>query len=146
MTKINWGRVVAGGLVAAVLCFLTDGFLHEKVLGADWQALFAALRATPPGHEPSAFAYFALYDLGRGLVSVCVYAAMRARTGPGPMTAACAGVVVWIAISVTTPAQYIPLGLMSTAIWLKGAAYQLVTSVVATIAGAALYKEGPTAS
>ena len=62
------------------------------------------------------------------------------------MTAACAGVVVWIAISVTTPAQYIPLGLMSTAIWLKGAAYQLVTSVVATIAGAALYKEGPTAS
>jgi hypothetical protein len=49
--------------------------------------------------------------------------------------------VAWLGLSVTTPAQFIPPGFLSTALWIKAAAFQLVTSIVATIAGAALYKE-----
>lgn len=141
MSGINWGRVLGGGLLAAVLCFLSDGFLHEKLLHADWQALFAALRIPEPTHESGGLGWFALYDLGRGLMAVFTYAAIRPRFGAGPKTAACAGVVIWIVASLTTPAQFIPLGFLSTALWLKAAAYQLVTSILATIAGAALYKE-----
>jgi hypothetical protein len=145
VSGMNWGRVLGGGLLAAVLCFMSDGFLHEKLLHADWQALFAGLHIPEPGHENGGLAHFALYDLGRGLLALFLYAAMRPRFGPGPKTAACAGVVAWIAISVTTPAQFIPLGFLSTALWIKAAAYQLVTSIVATLAGAALYKESPAA-
>jgi hypothetical protein len=42
---------------------------------------------------------------------------------------------------VTGPAQFIPLGFFSTALWLKVGAFHLVTSIVATVAGAAIYKE-----
>lgn len=70
-----------------------------------------------------------------------LYAAIRPRFGPGPGTAACAGTIAWLAISLTTPAQFIPLGFLSTGLWLKAAAFQLVTQIVATIAGAALYRE-----
>jgi hypothetical protein len=141
VSGINWVRVLGGGLLAAVLCFVTDGFLHEKLLHADWQAVFAALHAPEPTHESGGLGWFALYDLGRGLVALFLYAAMRPRFGPGPKTAACAGTVAWLAISLTTPAQFIPLGFLSTGLWIKAAAYQLVTSILATLAGAALYKE-----
>jgi len=141
VSGINWPRVLAGGVLAAVICFLSDGFLHEKLLHADWQAVYAALRAPEPAHDSSGLAYFALYDLGRGLVALLLYVFMRARLGPGPKTAAWAGVASWIAISVTTPAQFIPLGFFSSALWVKAAAFQLVTSILATLAGAAVYKE-----
>ena len=70
-----------------------------------------------------------------------LYIMMRARMGAGPKTAVWAGVVSWVAFSLTGPAQYIPLGLMSCAVWLKAAGFQLVTSVGAALAGAAPYKE-----
>jgi hypothetical protein len=49
--------------------------------------------------------------------------------------------VVWIAFSLTGPAQFIPLGFFSNALWIKTAGFQLITSIVATLAGAALYKD-----
>jgi hypothetical protein len=128
-------------LLASIIAFLSDGFLHERLLGADWKAIYAGLRATEPDHGARGLLYFAVFELGRGLVSLFVYAAMRASFGPGPKTAALAGVVVWIAFSVTGPAQFIPLGFFSHALWLKAGAYQLVTSILAAIAGAALYRD-----
>jgi hypothetical protein len=70
-----------------------------------------------------------------------VYVLMRGCCGAGPKTAAWSGVVVWLAFSVTGPAQFIPLGFFSHALWLKAGAFQLITSVLGTLAGAALYKE-----
>ncbi|HET6893060.1 MAG TPA: hypothetical protein VFH31_18285 [Pyrinomonadaceae bacterium] len=74
-------------------------------------------------------------------MSIFVYALMRSHFGPGPKTAALAGVAAWFAFSVTGPAQFIPLGFYSNALWIKVAAFQLITSILAAIAGAALYKE-----
>jgi hypothetical protein len=66
---------------------------------------------------------------------------MRPTCKPGPKTAAWAGLIVWIAFSLTGPAQFIPLGFYSNALWMKVGAFQLVTSIVAAIAAAALYKD-----
>lgn len=145
MSGIHWGRALGGSLLAAVICFLSDGFLHEKLLHADWQAVFAALRVPEPTHESGGLGYFMMYDLGRGFLALALYVALRARCGPGPKTAALAGVLSWVALSVTTPVQFIPLGFLSTALWLKAAAFQLVTQILATLAGASLYKESPAA-
>jgi hypothetical protein len=139
--RINWVRVLAGGVLAATIAFLSDGFLHERLLGADWKAVYAGLGISEPEHGSHGLAYFAVFELGRGLVSLFLYAAMRSHFGAGPKTAALAGVVAWIAFSVTGPAQFIPLGFFSHALWVKAGAFQLVTSVLATIAGAALYRE-----
>ena len=141
MYKINWVRVLVGGLVAAVILFLTDGFFHERVVSADWKALFVGLGSAEPQENPVSLVYFAIFELGRGLLSIYLYALMRSCCGPGPKTAALAGLVAWIAFSVTGPAQFIPLGFYSHALWIKVGAFQLVTSIIAAIAGAALYKE-----
>jgi len=141
MYKINWVRVLLGGLVAAVILFLTDGFFHERVVSADWKALYAGLGSAEPQENTVSLVYFAIFELGRGFISIYLYALMRSCCGPGPKTAALAGLVAWIAFSVTGPAQFIPLGFYSHALWIKVGAFQLVTSIIAAIAGAALYKE-----
>lgn len=143
MSRINWGRVTSGGLIAALIAFLTDGFLHEKLLGSDWKAVYDGLRTTPPDHGSMGLVYFAVFELGRGLLSIFLYAALRSHLGPGPRTAAWAGVAAWAAFSITGPAQFIPLGFFSNALWVKVAAFQLVTSILAAIAGAAPYREAP---
>jgi hypothetical protein len=141
MARINWGRLVLGGLVAAIIMFLTDGFIHERIVNTDWHAVYAGLRAAEPEPHGASMVYFALFELGRGFIAMLFYATMRTHFGAGPKTAVLAGIASWIAFSLTGPAQFIPLGFYSTALWMKVGALHLVTSIIATIAGAALYKD-----
>jgi hypothetical protein len=144
MSKINWGRMLSGGVIAAVIAFVTDGLLHERLLGPDWKLVYDNLGASPPEHGSIGVVYFAIFELGRGLVSMFLYVTMRPQFGPGPKTAALAGIVAWVAFSITGPAQFIPLGFFSNALWVKVVAFQLVTSILAAVAGAALYKDAIT--
>jgi hypothetical protein len=141
MARINWGRLILGGLIAAIIMFFTDGFIHEKLVSDEWRAVYAGLRAAEPAAHGSNMIYFALFELGRGFISMLLYVTMRAYFGAGPKTAIIAAVAGWIAFSLTGPAQFIPLGFFSTALWLKVGALHLVTSIVAMLAGAALYKD-----
>lgn len=146
MSKTNWSRLILGGIIATIICFITDGLMHERLLGADWKAVYDNLGIANPEHNSFDIIYFAVFELGRGLVIMFLYVTMRPRCGPGPKTAAWAGVVAWIAFSLTGPAQFIPLKFFSNTLWIKAGAFQLVTSILAAIAGAALYKEAVTAS
>lgn len=144
--SINWGRFIVGGIVASIILFLSDGFLHESIVKADWKAVYAALGAAEPTEGGVSMIYFAVFELGRGFIAMLLYVLMRPICKPGPKTAAWAGLVVWIAFSLTGPAQFIPLGFFSNALWIKVGAFQLVTSIVAAIAAAALYKDAGTTS
>jgi len=139
--KLNWNRFIIGGLVAAIIAFLTDGFFHESVVRADWNSIYAAIGAREPRESAGSMVYFAIFELGRGFIAIFLYTLMRGPFKPGPKTAALAGIVSWLAFSLTGPAQFIPLGFYSHALWGKVGAFQLVTSIVATIAGAAIYKD-----
>jgi hypothetical protein len=141
MATINWGRLVLGGLVAAIIMFLTDGFIHERIVNTDWHAVYAGLRAAEPEPHGTSMVYFAVFELGRGFIAMLFYATMRTHFGAGPKTAVVAGIASWVAFSLTGPAQFIPLGFYSTALWMKVGALHLITSIIATIAGAALYKD-----
>lgn len=141
MAKINWGRLILGSLVAAVIMFVTDGLIHGTVADPDWQKLYADLSARPPQHHGANMVYFAIFELGRGFTAILFYVTMRAFFGAGVKTAILAGIVGWIAFSLTGPVQFIPLGFFSIALWLKVGIIHLVTSIIATIAGAALYKD-----
>ena len=143
MARINWGRLILGGLIAAIMMFFADGFIHERLVRTDWSAVYAGLGAAEPTPHGSSMVYFALFELGRGLISMLFYATMRTHFGPVPKTAVLAGIASWIAFSLTGPAQFIPLGFFSTALWVKVGAAHLVTSIVSTIAGAAMYKDPP---
>jgi hypothetical protein len=141
MAQINWGRLIVGSLIAAIIMFVADGFIHETIAKADWRALYEALGAREPEPHGSSMIYFAIFELGRGFTAMMFYVLMRAFFGAGPKTAVLAGIVGWIAFSLTGPVQFIPLGFFSNALWLKVGAIQLIVSIVATIAGAALYKD-----
>jgi hypothetical protein len=145
MTRVNWTRLLAGGVVATLICFATDGMMHEGLLHAEWAHVYVALSAQPPqqasGHAAALISFFD-YELGRGLGAVFIYVMMRARYGAGPKTALWAGLVIWLVCSVSGPAQFIPLGFYSHALWWKVASVQLVTTLAASLAGAAIYREG----
>jgi hypothetical protein len=141
MSRINWIRLIAGGIVAALIVFITDGVFHERVVSADWKAVYQGLGAAEAQHHGPGVLYFAVFELGRGLVAMFLYVLMRPLFKPGPKTAVLAAIVAWIAFSVTGPAQFIPLGFYSNALWVKVAAFQLVTSILAGLAGAAFYKD-----
>lgn len=141
MTRLNWVRLIIGGIIASAIAFLTDGLFHERVVAADWAAVYTALGLREPEHGAAGIPYFVVFDLGRGFVAIFLYVMMRRHFKPGWQTAALAGLVAWIAFSVTGPAQFIPLGFYSTALWVKVAGFQLATSIIGTIAGAAVYKE-----
>ncbi|HEU4510937.1 MAG TPA: hypothetical protein VFR78_22085 [Pyrinomonadaceae bacterium] len=141
MEKINWGRLILGSLVAAIIMFASDGFMHEAILKTDWESVYAGLRATQPERHSALMVYFAVFELGRGFIAMMFYVTMRALFGAGPKTAVLAGIVAWIAFSLAGPAQFIPLGFFSNSLWLKAGAIHLITTIVATIAGAALYKD-----
>jgi len=141
MPQINWARLIIGGLVASIIMFVTDGFFHEQLAKADWQAVYAGLKATEPEPHGIGLAYFAVFELGRGMITLLIYALMRPFFGAGPKTAVVAAIAGWIAFSLTGPAQFIPLGFFSNALWVKVGAFHLVVSIIATIVGAALYKD-----
>lgn len=145
MTKINFGRLIIGALIATVILFTTDGVLHEHVFHSYWEYVYQGLGAheSGMGHGTAMF-YFLVFELGRGFLAVLVYALMRPFHGAGPMTAVYAAVVAWLAFSVCGPAQFIPLGFYSRRLWVMVAGAQLVTSVVANLAAAWLYKDAVT--
>jgi hypothetical protein len=111
------------------------------IIGADWKAIYDNLGASPGEENAVHMIYFVIFELGRGFIAMYLYVLMRPVCKPGPKTAACAALVAWIAFSVTGPAQFIPLRFYSNALWIKVGAFQLVTSIVAAIVAAALYKD-----
>jgi hypothetical protein len=141
MSNVNWGKFVLGALIVAVVCFISDGFLHQRVVDDQWEAVIAALGAKFPQHAGWTMVYFVIFELGRGFLTMYTYVLLRPRLGPGAKTAAWAGVVAWVAFSLTGPAQFIPLGFYSESLWISVALYQLVFSIIAAIAGAAPYSE-----
>lgn len=142
MTKINFGRLFIGGLIASILLFLSDGFLHEQVFKQYWEWVYQSLGAKQPdASNAMALVYFFIFELGRGFGAIFIYALMRPFHGPGPKTAILSAIAAWLAFSVAAPAEFIPLGFYGRRLWVMVAAAQLVTSIVANLLAAWFYKE-----
>ena len=141
MGKINWPRVILGGLVAGVIINIFEYVLNGVVLAKDMEAAIRALGKQMGG---GALVMFTVWGLLVGIFAVWFYAAIRPRYGAGPKTAACAGSAVWglgyLLASVTPLALHLfPIRLMAI-----GLVVGLVEVVVGTLAGAWLYHEETT--
>ena len=140
MSNVNWGRFILGALIVAAICFISDGYLHQSLVKDQWDAVVAALGFAMPEHAGSAMIWFVACAAGRGCLTMYVYVLLRPRIGPGVKAATWAGVVAWVAYSLTGPAQFIPLGYYSESLWISVGRYQLVFSIIAAIVGAAPYQ------
>jgi hypothetical protein len=135
---MNVQRIVIGGLVAGIICFLGDGVVHGVLLTARWQEIAATLHLPATGASQ---AWFGIYDLVKGLGAVLIYAMIRPRFGPGPRTALIAGLVTWALCLPVPLAGLLPIHFFGRKFALLWSIYGAFPVVLGAIGGAALYKE-----
>lgn len=140
MSKINWGRVVVGGLVAGVVLNVFDFLVNGLWLMDDWNM---ALQALGKGEMAGGtIALYVLWDFVLGIFVVWLYAAIRPRFGAGPTTAALAGLAVWFLIFLMHAIGEAPLGLFPMRLWVITTIVGVVQMAAAGVAGGWFYREG----
>jgi hypothetical protein len=138
MGKINWTRVILGGLVAGLIINVFESVMNGVILAKDMEAAISALGRQMGG---GALAMFIAWGFLVGIFAIWLYASIRPRYGAGPKTAACAGAAVWglgYLLAAVTP---IALHLFPRRLMAIGLAVGLVEVIIGTIAGAWLYRE-----
>jgi len=141
MGQINWARVILGGIVAGVIIDISEGVLNGVVLMQDWADAMKALGKPEAG--PMQIAWFNVYGLVLGLTAIWLYAAIRPRYGAGPKTAVCAGLAMWFIAYALGSAAGMIMGIFPSNLMIIGMIWGLFEMVIATVAGAKLYKEEP---
>jgi len=139
MGKINLGRVILGGIVAGIVIDAVEYMLNGIVLNDRWTDVMKAI-GKPPLDMNAVGAFMALGIL-QGLVAVWVYAAIRPRFGQGPKTAIYAALLMWVTTYIVTDAFPTIMGVIPCPMALMMIGVGLAEIVLATLAGAWLYKE-----
>jgi len=139
MSKINVGRVILGGLVAGVVIDIFEFVLNGVVLAEQWKSIMANMNLPLMGQTE--IIWFNVFGLLLGIVAVWTYAAIRPRFGAGVKTAVFAGVLTWLTACVYGNAMSTIIGMFPMQLTLTLAGVGLVELIVASIAGAWLYKE-----
>ena len=139
MNKINFGRVVLGGLVAGLVLNICEVIVNDVILGAQIKTWLTRMNLPEPGGSFIAAAVGLTFVIG--VVLVWIYAAMRPRLGPGPKTAICAGIIGWLFVGVYCGVINGILFQLPTNMMVIGVVWCFFEYTVAAIAGAWLYKE-----
>ena len=141
MSKMNWGRIVLGGLVAGLIMNVAEAALHAGILGPDTEALYQKFGVAAPGAANPLMLVAATFVLG--ITSVGLYAAIRPRFGAGARTAVVAGLFVWVLAHVWSGIYlgFGYVGVIPAKLAFVPVAWGLFEAVLGTVAGAAVYKE-----
>lgn len=142
MSQMNSLRILMGGLIAGLIMNGGEAALHAAVLGDDTGLLYErfGIAISEPGGNliPLISATFLL-----GILAVWLYAAIRPRFGAGPRAALIAGGAVWL-LSHVWSGVYLGVGyagiITPKLAWIP-IAWGLLEAPLATLAGAAFYKE-----
>jgi len=140
MGKINWGRVIAGGLIAGLVLNVVDWLTYGVWLKPDLDAAMAAM-GRPAGAMDKAIPIFVLVDFLYGIGLLWLYAAIRPRYGPGPKTAVIAGLALWVFAGLLQAISQAPMGTMPQRVMTIGTCVALIAFPVAGAVGGSVYKE-----
>ncbi len=143
MGKINWQRVIQGGLLAGAVANLLQFTANSLFLRGEWRTALESLglRVAASGHNRFPLV---VLNLAGGIFAVWLYAMIWPRYGLGPKTAAKAGLVFWLLSALLPVAMWslsgglpaVPAGLLATHL-----ETYLVIAVMETMAGAWTYRE-----
>jgi hypothetical protein len=139
MGKINFGKVLTGGLVAGVVMNVLDFVMNNYLMKADFDAVNAARNIDPAVAAAAIPAYVAI-DFAFGILAVFTYAAIRPRFAAGPNTAVIAGLILGVAGNLVA-AFFTAGGFFPWSVWTMASAISLVNICVGTVAGAWMYRE-----
>jgi uncharacterized membrane protein (DUF485 family) len=137
--KINFKRVVLGGLIAGIILNLGETLLNEVFLVKQMEETARRLHIERPGTLFIGLAI--LLTLVIGVTIVLLYALIKVRLGAGIKSAVLAGLIVWFPV-------YVYTGILTgVAIALRplliviAIGWGLVEYLAAAIIGSAFYKE-----
>jgi hypothetical protein len=139
MNKINVGRAILGGLVTGLILNIGEFVLNTIILKTEMQEFFKRCGFPEPGTNFIVIAVVITFVLG--IVIVLGYAAIRPRFGPGPKTAIIAALFAWFGVYLYQNVIAMGLGMVPMKLVVIALAWGLVEYIIATLAGAALYKE-----
>ena len=139
MGRINFARVLLGGLVTGVILNVGDWVLNGIILRDEMQDFFRKCGFPQPGTNFLIIAVAITFLLG--IVIVLGYAAIRPRFGPGPKTAVIAALFAWFAVYLYQNVIGLGLGIAPAKTVAIAIGWGLFEYIVATLAGAALYSE-----
>jgi hypothetical protein len=146
---MNGSRILAGGIAAGVVMnvmdYISNGVLFAARMKAESNAFKPGLGDTMSAMTGKQIAGYVVMDLVVGGLLVWTYAAMRPRFGAGAKTAIMTALVFWI-FGAITAVGYMQMGVMSSGLWLQFALFYLVSLIVSSLVGGAVYKEDGTAT
>jgi hypothetical protein len=140
MAKINLGKVIAGGLAAAVVLIVVDYLVNGVWLAARWGVQTAKLNPSLNMMSTNSIAGYVVMDFILAMMIVWLYAAIRPRFGPGSRTAMLAALYVW-AIAAVFNAMFVVGGMYSLRLICVSLAGTLVGMLAAGYVGGMMYKE-----
>ena len=139
MGKINFGRVLLGGLVAGLILNVGEFVLNTMVLRQQHQEFLKRCGFPEPGTRFLVIMVTITFVLG--IVMVLGYAAIRPRFGSGPKTAIIAGLFAWFGVVVFGNIIAAGLGMVPMNLVAMVLGWEIVEYSLAALIGAALYKE-----
>lgn len=141
MNQINVVGVLKGGFAAALIMNISEFVLNVPVAGAQMESELA-LRNLPPANGGAQIAVFVGLTALLGFITVWLYAAIRPRLGPGPVTAMCAGLIVWTCSYLYSAIAIGTVGIHSMGLVLTLIVWSLAEMLIASAVGGFLYTEG----
>jgi hypothetical protein len=139
MTKINFGRVLLGGIVAGIILNIGEVVLNDIILGPHIEADMKRMGLTPPGYGFAALAV--TLTLVFGVLAILLYAMIRTRLGPGPKTALLTALILWFCLYAYSGTINMLLINVPPKLILMILGWGLIEYPLGILAGAALYKE-----
>ena len=141
MAGINYGRVALGGLVGGVVANVGDFLVNSMIMADDMIRMAQRLNLNRALiASPAVGMTWVIVDFVYATLVVWTYAAIRPRFGPGPATAVKAGAVLWGAVSIVL-FGFESMGVFTPDSFFKSAGLSLVTTTLAALAGARVYRE-----
>ena len=140
MGKINFTRVLLGGLLAGLVINIGEFILNELILKDTWTEFMKESGMEEQG--AGVMAFYLTYGFVLGIVMVWIYAAIRPRFGAVVMTGIISGLITWILLWVLGFGSMIVMDLLPRNAIIISVVWGLFEAPLAAVAGAWVYKEG----
>jgi hypothetical protein len=137
---MNTGRIVLGGVVAALIINVIEWVMNGVVLKADWATAMQTLNR-PVDVSSFAVAVYNIIGVLEGIIGVWLYAALSGRYGFGAATRAKAGLVIWVLASFIPNLGMLPSGLFPGRLMAFSVVIDFLAILLGVTMGAVLYRE-----
>jgi hypothetical protein len=134
--RVNWTRVIVGGLAAGLIINVFEYVGHHVFLDDAWAAAFRAL-----GKAPTGWLTFIPANFGVGILMVWFYARLQSSYGRGPISALRSGLATWTVFWVIPMMSIMPMNIFPDRLLATVIVLGFVDVNLAALLGAWLYKE-----